>query len=189
MDYLRKNMHSTAIIMVAVLVFAIVLAATFAWTPGSTPVAYAAANEHTVVWDKATLETFDSDPNSGYTKSIKDPTTNKTITFTLGAADFNRKTDYEDFYDEEWDFWDQREVFKGLYLRNSSKNSLGFTFSIDTSETNVAELTKIEMIGSFWCIYEAGTPGWSGSGSSSLVWTGESATVEFYMDAYIDDVT
>ena len=186
---MMNRMKTATFIIGAVLVFALVFAMAFALVPNGTPTAYAAANEHTVVWDKATLETFDSDPDSGYTKSIKDPTTNKTITFTLGAAYFERKTDDEEFYDEEWDFWDHREVFKGLHLRNDDKNSLGFTFSIDTSETNVAELTKIEMIGSFWCIYEAGTPGWSGSGSSSLVWTGESATVEFYMDAWIDDVT
>ena len=49
MENVRKNMHSTAIIMVAVLVFAIVLAATFAWTPGSTPAAFALADE-VIVW-------------------------------------------------------------------------------------------------------------------------------------------
>ena len=49
MEKLRKNMHSTAIIMVAVLVFTIVLAAAFALVAQNAPVAFAVADE-VIVW-------------------------------------------------------------------------------------------------------------------------------------------
>ena len=169
-------------VLCAVLVFAIVMAGVALAPAESAPAALAASNEHTVVWDKATLESFEEFPGAGYTKSIKDATTNKTITFTLGACDFSRNTEYEEFYDEELGEENYREVFSGLGFDNDKASSSGFTFSIDTSGTSVTAFTRIEMIGSYPYIDEAGMSGWEVN-DSSLVWTGESATVDFKMKA------